>query len=66
VLLPNLRWHRDRQGYSQEALAKLARISKSTVMKAEQGHEVRGSSGRALSRALNVSLDELRGLSPPA
>jgi DNA-binding XRE family transcriptional regulator len=60
LLLPSLRMHRDRQGYSQAELAKLARLSKATVRKAEAGRKVRGSSGRALASALKVKLEELR------
>ena len=60
MLLPRLRFHRDQQGYSQAELAKLARLSKATVLKAEAGREVRGSSARALAKALRVPLEQLR------
>ena len=55
VLVPRLRRVRNQRALTQEELAERAGVSRNTVMRGEQGAEVRQSSVRKLARALGVS-----------
>jgi len=54
-----VRWHRDRLGWTLEALAEKAEVAKGTVLRAEHGEDVRPSSGRRIARALGVEISDL-------
>lgn len=55
VLVPSLRRVRNQRALTQEELAERARVSRNTVVRAEQGEDVRQSSVRKLARALGVT-----------
>jgi DNA-binding XRE family transcriptional regulator len=55
VLVPRLRRVRDQRALTQEELAWRAGVSRTTVMRAERGEDIRQSSVRKLARALGVS-----------
>jgi len=54
VLVPRLRALRLEQALTQDDLAERAGVARSTVLKAEAGHELRPSTVRKLARALGV------------
>ena len=54
MLVPGLRRLRDRRALTQEELAERAGVSRTTVMRAESGEDIRQSSVRKLARALGV------------
>jgi transcriptional regulator with XRE-family HTH domain len=55
VLVPQVRRLRLMRALSQEELAARAGVSRNTVVRAEQGEDIRPSSVRKLARALGVS-----------
>ena len=61
--MPTIRELRLRQGMSQEALAVSAGVGSQTVRRAENGGAIRKISALAICRVLNVSLDQVEGLS---
>jgi transcriptional regulator with XRE-family HTH domain len=62
--LPHLRSWRLRAGLSQEDLAGLAGISRSTVHNAEKGDEVLPSTLQSIAKALKIKPHELQRLPP--
>lgn len=58
--LPHLRQWRLRSGFSQEDLAELAGISRSTVHNAEKGEEVLPSTLQGIAKALKVKPHQLQ------
>ncbi len=54
-----VRWHRDRLGWTLDALAEKAEVAKGTVLRAEHGEDIRPSSGRRIARAFRVEIPEL-------
>ena len=57
--LPRVRWHRERAALSQEELAKLAGVSRVTVVRIESGEETYPSTARKIAAALNVAPADL-------
>jgi transcriptional regulator with XRE-family HTH domain len=64
VLVPGLRAIRLSRALSQDNLAERARVGRMTVIRGEQGKEIRLSSVRRLANALRVSPRRLQ-LPPP-
>ena len=60
VLVPRLRLYRNWAALSQDDLAKLARVSRVTIARAERNLPIRASSVRKLARALKVSPKDLQ------
>lgn len=61
--LPNLRYWREKRGYSRYALAAIAGVHHSTIQRIEDGvNDPLGSTVRALARALRVEARMLRDL----
>jgi len=55
VQVPQLRRLRDARALTQEELAERAGVSRTTVMRAERGQDIRQSSVRKLARALGTT-----------
>lgn len=60
-LAKNLKKLREKQGISQDRLAKLADIANNTIIKIEQGENINPTLDtlRKIAKALDVSVDEL-------
>lgn len=59
VKLPRLREWRLRRGLSQDELARLSGLSRTTILKLEAGRDAWPKTARKLARALHVKIDEL-------
>ena len=64
IVLPHLRTWRLRAALSQEDLAELAGVARSTVINAERGQSILPSTLRALAKALRLKPHELLGPPP--
>jgi len=62
--VPALEWYRRRLALSQEDLAHLAHVGKSTVGRGESGKPIRPSSVRKLAKALKISAWDLQQPAP--
>jgi len=60
VQLPRLREQRDRRALSQEELAKLAGLSRATIMAAEKGRDAWPQTVRKLAAALHIKPADLQ------
>lgn len=60
VQLSRLREHRLKRALSQEELARLARLSRTTIIKIEGGRPAWPSTVRRLARALRVKPEDLQ------
>jgi putative transcriptional regulator len=60
-LAKNLKKLREKQGLSQDRLAKLADVANNTIIKIEQGENINPTLDtlRKIAKALDVSVDEL-------
>ena len=65
VRLPELNRMRLRKALSKSELARLAGISRSTVIRADNGETVSFINARKLAEALGVSVEELQGEDDP-
>jgi transcriptional regulator with XRE-family HTH domain len=65
VFTPQLQLRRRWLALSQEELARLAGVGRTTVARAERGLSIRPSSVRKLARALGISPRELQQPLPP-
>ena len=61
MIAENVKKYRKKLGLSQDALARKADITYSSLLKIENGNDPRVSSLIKIADALNVSLDELVG-----
>jgi DNA-binding XRE family transcriptional regulator len=60
VQVPQLRAHRQRRALSQQELADLARLSRTTIIKLEAGRDAWPKTVRKLARALRVNPEDLQ------
>ena len=62
-LARNLKKLREKKGFSQDRLAKLADVANNTIIKIEQGENINPTLAtlKKIAEALGVSLDELTG-----
>jgi transcriptional regulator with XRE-family HTH domain len=60
VQVPRLKEHRKRRALSQQELADLARLSRTTIIKLEAGRDAWPQTVRKLARALKVDPSELQ------
>lgn len=58
--VPRLKEHRKRRALSQQELADLARLSRTTIIKLEAGRDAWPQTVRKLARALKVDPSELQ------
>lgn len=61
ILLPNLKRHRESQGYTQEALEAASGVSRPTIARIEAGSSCSLNSAKRLAHTLGLSLESLRG-----